>query len=419
MKINGVRSLWGQEFKVVKYGLAEEEVTAFVTDLVSQRDSLLERQQNLNSLQMLAEKTVTGATGLADEIKQEAQGKAARVIELAEERAREITAEAQGQAEKIIAEANEYIKNMKQEAQGKAARVIELAEERARGITSEGRKEVEKLVAEANELADSVKQKAQNQAAKVIGEAEEKAQEEVAKILKETGQEVVAIIEAAERQVSTEINNICDRFLPRVENTIAETRAADKETGQARVGAVAENEPGSLPLSIPNAEASNNGEKESLRVCGNLKSKLATMVASKVEAIDESTAISAADKSATADSPQEDSVLFEKEVEIAVAPPVDTTQLTRLTRKLQDVSHLKILRTDGRWDEGNVISAHMDRPLPLISLLMGMPEVEKAQLWTGREKRTGGYFPWWIALEPKPGGLKQNRLLVVLRNNPK
>ena len=34
MKGNNVKSLWGQEFMVVKPGLAEEEVVDFVSDLI-------------------------------------------------------------------------------------------------------------------------------------------------------------------------------------------------------------------------------------------------------------------------------------------------------------------------------------------------------------------------------------------------
>ena len=67
---NEMKLLWGREFEIVKWGLSEEQVTEFAADLIKQRDNLLGKQHHLSSLQMLAEKTVTEANSLADQIKQ-------------------------------------------------------------------------------------------------------------------------------------------------------------------------------------------------------------------------------------------------------------------------------------------------------------------------------------------------------------
>ena len=57
MSENGVKTLWGQEFNMVRRGLAEGDVVAFVTKLIDERDSLIKRQQHLDNLQRLAEKS--------------------------------------------------------------------------------------------------------------------------------------------------------------------------------------------------------------------------------------------------------------------------------------------------------------------------------------------------------------------------
>ena len=110
-----------------------------------------------------------------------------------------------------------------------------------------------------------------------------------------------------------------------------------------------------------------------------------------------------------------DSPVFQGEAKIAVVPPVDTAQFTRLRKKLEDVLYMKVLRTDGSWDEGYIITARIYQPIHVICVLSGMAEVERAQLWTDGSNWSDGYFPGWLALEPKPGGLKGDRVVVKLR----
>jgi len=519
MKSNEVKSLCGQEFKIVKWGLDEEEVVAFATNLVKQRDSLLERQQHLNSLQMLAEKTVTEANELAEQIKQEAQNEVAKAIEEAEVKTREVTSEAQRHAKKTVKETNELAEQIKQEAQNEAAKAIEEAEEKAREVTGEAhnhaaetvteanelveqikqvaqsqadkvveeaeekahqvtsdaqrqadktvqetnelaerikqeaqneeakaieeahrvtgeaQKQADKTVQEANELTEQIKQEAQSQAAKVVEEAEEKAreivnevqrqaetasQEKATRILEQAGQEATAIIETAKRQVSTEIEDFIGRFHSRLQNLITEIGTVKEAMEQARVQAVEEDEPEILPLSVSVSEVSNisdNGEKgenESPETERALESEFTLMLTGKNQVMEEATAVDSADKSATLSPPQDNSSLFEGEIEIAMPPPVNMAQLIRFRRNLQDISHLKILRTTGSWKEGSVITALMDRPLPLISVLTEMPEVKKAEMWADREAADGD-SPWGSSLEVGPESWQENRIVVTLK----
>ena len=52
-------------FRKIKLGLAEEEVRAYVEELISQRDTAVKRQEHLAALTELAEKTVMDANNLS------------------------------------------------------------------------------------------------------------------------------------------------------------------------------------------------------------------------------------------------------------------------------------------------------------------------------------------------------------------
>jgi vacuolar-type H+-ATPase subunit H len=82
------------ELRRVKDGLDEAQVTAIINDLLSQRDALSQQTEHLSSLTRLAEKTVTEADRMAEEMKQEA-------LEQAKTEATTIVTEAQGRAREI------------------------------------------------------------------------------------------------------------------------------------------------------------------------------------------------------------------------------------------------------------------------------------------------------------------------------
>ena len=63
-KRHETRSLWGQEFDIVKAGLAEDQVAAFVEDLLKRYGDLLEGRKHLDSLRLLAETKVREADKL-------------------------------------------------------------------------------------------------------------------------------------------------------------------------------------------------------------------------------------------------------------------------------------------------------------------------------------------------------------------
>jgi len=97
---NGAKSqdefieLGGWEIKRVKDGLDETQVTSLIYELISQRDQLTQRTEHLSSLTNLAERTVTQADKLAEEMK-------AQAIEQAKNETASLIAEAEVKAQEI------------------------------------------------------------------------------------------------------------------------------------------------------------------------------------------------------------------------------------------------------------------------------------------------------------------------------
>jgi len=118
--------LGGREFKRVKNGLDEAQVTSFIDGLIKERDKLAQSQDHITSLTRLAERAIVEADKLATQIKTEAaeQAKAesAAIIDKAKEQARQM-------AEKRITEAvelaNEKANAIKAKAEEEAALLLE------------------------------------------------------------------------------------------------------------------------------------------------------------------------------------------------------------------------------------------------------------------------------------------------------
>lgn len=102
--------LAGREFNIVKKGLDEAQVAAYIKELASERDELLQREEHLQSLTKLAERTVIEADRLTEDIKKGAIEKAMsdaadEVDKLLEETKKEALKQARGEIEVIKAKA--------------------------------------------------------------------------------------------------------------------------------------------------------------------------------------------------------------------------------------------------------------------------------------------------------------------------
>ena len=125
--------LGGREFKRVKNGLDEDQVTSFIHELIKERDKLAQSQDHITSLSRLAERAIVEADKLATQIKTEAaeQAKAesAAITDKAKEQARQM-------AEKTMAEAVEIANGkanaIKAKAEAEAAMLLEDEKNRIR-----------------------------------------------------------------------------------------------------------------------------------------------------------------------------------------------------------------------------------------------------------------------------------------------
>jgi hypothetical protein len=181
-----------------------------------------------------------------------------------------------------------------------------------------------------------------------------------------------------------------DRLCSSLENLVAETRGEGEHAGQTAVRAVEEDKPKALTLSIAVTEVSgieSNYEEESFKGDADLEPEFATMVDSESQTVEE--IVDSADGLTSIAPPPEDSPLFNGDIDIVIAPPVDIAQLMRFQRTLRNVPSLNISCTTGHRNGHPVITVAIIQPLPLISLLNRMPEVEKAESWVGEEANDG------------------------------
>jgi hypothetical protein len=118
--------LGGHEFKRVKNGLDEAQVTSVISDLVNERDKLTQSQDHVASLNRLAERAIVEADKLATQIKTEAaeQAKAesAAILDKAKEQARQMVEKKMTEAVKL---ANEEANSIKAKAEEEAALLLE------------------------------------------------------------------------------------------------------------------------------------------------------------------------------------------------------------------------------------------------------------------------------------------------------
>jgi hypothetical protein len=122
------------EFKRVKNGLDETEVTSFINKLVEQRDELAQSRDHVASLNRLAERTVVEADKLAVQIKAEAaeQAKAdsAAIVDKAKEQARQMVEKKVAEAVRL---ANEEAMAIKAKAEQEAALLLENQKNKIQG----------------------------------------------------------------------------------------------------------------------------------------------------------------------------------------------------------------------------------------------------------------------------------------------
>lgn len=190
---NGVIQLEGRVFKRTKLGLDEEQVLSFVNELISQRDTLLKRQEHLSSLAELAEKTVTEADSIAQQIKQKA-------VEQAKAEADEIVTKAVGKAKQIIEE--------------KKVEAITMAEKEAEVIRANAQKQAELMLEEKTKMLHfEVKGMAQRLYGELLSQSENLKQQirameaDFEQMLSQSGKEANPIVKEEENNTAPSVDS--------------------------------------------------------------------------------------------------------------------------------------------------------------------------------------------------------------------
>ena len=116
------RNLWGKEFSVVKEGLSETEIVAYVSEL-------MQRQDHPQALLDLAQQT---AISLKEKAREEAEAQATSILSQAQARAQEIDQEAQQTAISLKEKTRE-------EAEAQATTILSQAQARAQEIDQEAK----------------------------------------------------------------------------------------------------------------------------------------------------------------------------------------------------------------------------------------------------------------------------------------
>jgi hypothetical protein len=215
--------LAGFEIRKVKDGLDESQVVSLINDLISQRDQLNQRTEHFSSLTKLAERTVTEADKLAEELKvqavEQAKAETANLMAEAEAKARQIEEETQkiqleltNSVQELFGQLLSGLENLKQQVvtlQTESEQKLSQFQDKNRPVTTEA----DKPPADSREPAPAVSQK----------DAEEKTEPAPAAPPPETGDQPnpdleLEILPPLDIMKIMEIVSYLDS-LPEIENT--------------------------------------------------------------------------------------------------------------------------------------------------------------------------------------------------------
>jgi len=384
-----VKGIWAQQFSIVKNGLDEAEVSAFIGRLMDQNNDLANKLEHLHSLTKLAEKTVSEAEEQAKGIKIEtekkakarattiitraegkAKAKAKRITTKAEEKAKakagRITTKAEekarGEAERIIAEAQQRAEVSAQEkvslAEQQAQNIIRAAEEKAEAIKTPAKEEANRIITEAKQKAETAERQAQEimraaegevesakglveeKAQNILKEAMERAEVEAQRIRQEAEQLLLRNKRLGEEEIRQRFERVCEELLSDSEDTEEMTAISTEEESKA------------LGPSGPEAA-----------VCAQ-----ADTVAEEMQE-QLSVGQEEGDK-------KESLALYHGTVELAIPPPVALDRILKLHKNLAKTSQIKVLNLKGSADKGIRIKLLLQTHIPLLSFLEALPEVE-------------------------------------------
>jgi len=345
------------EFGDVKEGLGAEQVVSIINNMIAQHSTL--QQDSADSLRSLLKTVVADAEEMAASIKlraqAEAEGEAAKIIDLARQEDQEIKKRAeiaaQKERENIISVANEQAEVIEAEAKQRAILFLLMAREE---IEKEVREEYKRAYSRLSSSLQNFLSEGQN----IEVELQDKRMQ-----LWESKSFELKGPEAALLKTSGEV-------VPP-----PEALAAEEEEQIAQSQEEAEGEKIEQPAQL---QEETSEEEQTFQVQEEAEGeKIEQSAQLQEETSEEEQTVQVQEEAGSAQLRPEDSqTLYTGEVELAIAMPVELKMVSKLYNYLQTIPDIKILRTTGSWDRGTTITVVADKPVPLISRISAIPDVE-------------------------------------------
>jgi len=349
------RQLWEREFNITKEGLDEEQVVAFVNNLIAQHKA--SQQASAASLRSLLKTAVTDAEQMAASIKMKAR------------------AEGEAEAITIIAQAKQEGQEIKRKAK----------------IATQ--KEAEDTLASANRTAEITELEAKQKALLFLLRAREDIEKEIREEYKKTYDRLFSSLQevlSEGQNIEMELKSKRAGLWESKEFELERYEAALLETSEAAVP------PPETPAPMETEIETDIAGKERMEQPAQPQEEALAEEAEQPAQPQEEAVISepaeeiteelleehlpeempGREETGSVQLKQDSQTLYGGEVELAIAMPVELKLVSKFYNHLQTIPEIKIRHTKGSWDRGTTITVVLDKPTPLISVISKIPGVE-------------------------------------------
>jgi len=411
------KQLWGRKFSLVEEGLDEEQIIAFVGQLLAHRETTpvptpqSEQTPPPDAIRSIIERAVTDAEQLAASIKTRAQQEAV-------EEAAKIIGEAKQKADEIRRQTEMATKE-------ETGDILEELNTKARLIEEEAKQRVESLLLQVRqEIGKEVKEEYKEAHAKLLRSLMKGA--EVALPSAETPASVrielktgIAVQGSGDKLTKEDAKRKSEKAREK-RNAVGTNQGKPswleqiglRKKGQTKPASVNEDKTREKAEEAQKNKTPSDGGKPwwKLEIGSRKKAALEAAPSAKKNEETEQPSITqtetvqkepnpvqpsreaplpkAAEPAARRPSVQprienkpdnqepvgvpqklDKEAIYEGEIELAIAVPVDPAAVSKLYNYLQSTPDMKILYTRGSWDRGTTIAVTLDKPLPFIGMI--------------------------------------------------
>jgi len=379
------RQLWEREFNITKEGLDEEQVVAFVNNLIAQHKA--SQQASAASLRSLLKTAVTDAEQMAASIKMKAraegEAEAATIIAQAKQEGQEIKGKAkiatQKEAEDTLASANRKAEITELEAKQKALLFLLRARENIeKEIREEYKKTYDRLFSSLQEVlseGQNIEMELKSKRAR-LWESKDFELERYEAALLETSETAVPPPETAapmETEIETDIAGKERMEQPAQPQEEALVEEAEQPAQPQEEALVEEAEQPAQPQEealVEEVEQPAQPQEEAAI------SELAEEITEELLKEHLPEEMPGREETGSVQLKQDSQTLYGGEVELAIAMPVELKLVSKFYNHLQTIPEIKIRHTKGSWDRGTTITVVLDKPIPLISVISKIPGVK-------------------------------------------